>query len=193
MAGDKTPDRTPEEKAEKEAADERERLALIQRNREQDGRETGWFRTEGGMVLEYDLPLPPNVAGNLTRVANAAGDPWIDRRKDHDRTGMDPDVAVADLGDLAKYIAANEADTQVGHGDFAALVACVDNGVAGPYAAAVALRILRSRHDEMENLRTRLAEFEQKEAERLANEPTPEPEQESTPPAKRAGTGKTQR
>lgn len=42
--------------------------------------ETGWYRTEGGSVLEMDHPLPEGIAqrvakGDIRRVANAAGDP----------------------------------------------------------------------------------------------------------------------
>lgn len=43
--------------------------------------DTGWYRTESGVVLEMDHPLPGGIAhrvrnGEIVRVANAAGDPW---------------------------------------------------------------------------------------------------------------------
>ncbi|GAA0969780.1 hypothetical protein GCM10009555_017530 [Acrocarpospora macrocephala] len=43
--------------------------------------ETGWFLTEGGSIIEMDLPLPEGIAqrvlkGAITRVANADGDPY---------------------------------------------------------------------------------------------------------------------
>lgn len=42
---------------------------------------TGWYRTESGVVLEMDHPLPGGIAhrvrnGEIVRVANKAGDPW---------------------------------------------------------------------------------------------------------------------
>lgn len=45
------------------------------------GKETGWFRLEGGTVQEMDLPLHETIAhrvakGEITRVANAEGDPY---------------------------------------------------------------------------------------------------------------------
>lgn len=44
--------------------------------------ETAFFRGEGGVVLEMDLPLPEGIAqrverGAIVRVANAQGDPYV--------------------------------------------------------------------------------------------------------------------
>lgn len=45
------------------------------------GGDTGWYRTESGVVLEMDHPLPGGIAhrvrnGEIVRVANKDGDPW---------------------------------------------------------------------------------------------------------------------
>lgn len=44
--------------------------------------DTAWFRCEGGIVMEMDLPLPEGIAqrverGAIMRVANADGDPYV--------------------------------------------------------------------------------------------------------------------
>jgi hypothetical protein len=47
------------------------------------GVDTGWFRTESGVIIEMDLPLPDGIAqrvsrGEIVRVADAEGAPWPD-------------------------------------------------------------------------------------------------------------------
>lgn len=69
---------------------------------------TGWFRTEGGSILEMDLPLPEPIAqrvarGEIQRVANADGGTWVDPET------ADPD-AVSEAGALAAELDDTRAD-----------------------------------------------------------------------------------
>lgn len=56
-------------------------------------KETGWFLTEGGSIIEMDLPLAEGIAqrvekGAITRVANAKGEPLEAPKRVHD-TSLD--------------------------------------------------------------------------------------------------------
>ncbi len=61
--------------------------------------ETGWFRCEGGSVIEMDLPLPEAIAQRvekraIVRVANADGEPFEERDP---ATGTPDDGTAQDL------------------------------------------------------------------------------------------------
>jgi hypothetical protein len=45
--------------------------------------ETGWYRCEGGTVVQMDHPLPEGIAqrvskGEIIRVKDETGDPWVE-------------------------------------------------------------------------------------------------------------------
>lgn len=170
MADDKgaKPEPTPAERERKERDDAQAAARAKDRNRESK-RPTGWFRTSGGVVLEYDLPLPESVARDVTRVANADGDPWDEPTADQLAVGADD--AIRDVAELAKWLAVHEVDRQEGQTDFAALVAAFNAGVPGPYAVEVALRILRERDGELAARDGRIAELELAAAQRAAADP----------------------
>lgn len=53
--------------------------------------ETGWFRTEGGSVIEMDLPLHEAIQqrvtkGAIVRVADADGSPYVEEAAEESPT-----------------------------------------------------------------------------------------------------------
>lgn len=70
---------------------------------------TAWFKGEGGVVFEMDLPLPEAIAqrvqmGAIVRVADADGAPYVPSTEDVEVPGP-PTVRPADSAPKSAWVA----------------------------------------------------------------------------------------
>jgi chromosome segregation ATPase len=120
-------------------------------------KETGWFRTEGGAVLEMDLPLPEAIAQRVAKKEivrvkeheNKAGEKvwvaWEAPERDADEADADAAAAAEELAAMAEELAkANrrivelEAELDQAAADKAALERALEEATAPPAAADTA-------------------------------------------------------
>lgn len=80
--------------------------------------ETGWYRTESGVVIEMDHPLPEAIAqrvnrGEIVRVANDKGEAYIEPKPKRGKAALSDERNLADelkavqahAGELEKQLA----------------------------------------------------------------------------------------
>lgn len=80
--------------------------------------ETGYFRGENGLILEMDLPLGDAYAGRLNRgelvrVADADGTPWVESEPQPTATPAGDDGTAAQLAEALDRIAELEAELEL--------------------------------------------------------------------------------
>lgn len=107
--------------------------------------ETGWFRTESGVILEMDLPLPEPIAqrvhrGEIVQVANADGDPMPEPKPEGSEL---PEVSDAEIREAAKGLAEELSKALDLNTELVAKVAELESKLADAEASLVELAPLR--------------------------------------------------